>query len=185
MMKRTLLTLSLLAPSAPLLAGGVELQPLREIAIQDGGRTKPLDSFARDLAKRVQGARPFGLDRIEGLEPSEWLLSLLAKPDEWRDRPIIKVTHAGLREAAALDGPGTAWLYQFSPGSPATEVALGLRGPLVLGYHNVTPAACFAGWSSEVARLAHVVDALGGHLRARDELTQDEGREVVGATSVG
>ena len=47
-MKRTLLTLSLLAPSTPLLAGGPELQPLREIAIQDGGRVKPLDEYERE-----------------------------------------------------------------------------------------------------------------------------------------
>ena len=51
-MKRSLLTLlSLLAiglPS-PLLAAP-EIEPLRRIAIQDGGRSKPLDSFARDLA---------------------------------------------------------------------------------------------------------------------------------------
>ena len=61
-MKRSLLTLSLLALSAPAFAGGPELQPLREIAIQDGGRTKPFDSFARELARRVQGARAFGFD---------------------------------------------------------------------------------------------------------------------------
>ena len=39
---------------------------------------------------------------MEGLEPAEWVLALLAKPEDWRDRPIIKVTHAGLREIALL-----------------------------------------------------------------------------------
>jgi cytochrome c-type biogenesis protein CcsB len=101
-MKRSLLTLSLLALSAPLLAGGPELQPLREIAIQEGGRTKPLDSFARELAKRIQGARAFGLDGVAGLEPTEWVLSTLAAPERWQAEPIIKVTHAGLREVASL-----------------------------------------------------------------------------------
>ena len=85
----------------PLLAGP-ELEPLRRIAIQDGGRTKPLDSFARDLAKRVQGARAFGLDRILGLEPTEWLLAMMAAPEKWRSEPIVKVTHAGLRKVAGL-----------------------------------------------------------------------------------
>jgi cytochrome c-type biogenesis protein CcsB len=101
-MKRSLLSLCLLAllPS-PLLAGS-ELDPLRRIAIQDGGRTKPLDSFARDLAKRVQGARAFGLDRISGLEPTEWVLAMVAAPEKWRSEPILKVTHAGLRERAGL-----------------------------------------------------------------------------------
>jgi len=50
----------------------------------------------------VQGARAFGLDRIGGLEPTEWLLSLLASPERWRGEPIVKVTHAGLRQAAGL-----------------------------------------------------------------------------------
>ncbi len=85
----------------PLLAGP-EIEPLRRIAIQDGGRQKPLDSFARDLAKRVQGARAFGLDRIEGLEPTEWLLAMMAAPEKWRAEPIVKVTHAGLRKVAGL-----------------------------------------------------------------------------------
>jgi glycosyltransferase involved in cell wall biosynthesis len=78
------------------------------------------------------------------------------------DPPLASEAHA-LREAAALDGPETAWLYHFSPGSPATQVALGVTGPLVLGYHNVTPAACFAGWSRELARLALCA---GAELRA-------------------
>jgi cytochrome c-type biogenesis protein CcsB len=101
-MKRTLLILSLLAPSAPALAGGPELQPLGEIAIQEGGRTKPLDSFARELAKRVQGARAFGFESIAGLEPVEWVLSTLAAPDRWKAEPIVRVTHAGLRDVAGL-----------------------------------------------------------------------------------
>jgi ABC-type transport system involved in cytochrome c biogenesis permease subunit len=101
-MKRSLLTLSLLALSAAVFAGEPELQPLLEIAIQDGGRAKPFDSFARELARRVQGARAFGFDTVAGLEPTEWVLATLAAPDRWKAEPIIKVTHAGLRQAAGL-----------------------------------------------------------------------------------
>ena len=91
-MKRSLLILSLFALSlsgalaAPVLAG-TELAPLRQIAVQDGGRVKPLDTFARELAKRVQGAKPFGLERVAGLEPIEWLLASLASPERWQDEP--------------------------------------------------------------------------------------------------
>jgi cytochrome c-type biogenesis protein CcsB len=100
-MKRTLLVCLLVGAASPLLAGP-EIEPFKALAIQDGGRLKPLDSFARDLVKRVQGARPFGLEKVDGLEPAEWVLALMARPDEWRERPIIKVTHAGLRQAAGL-----------------------------------------------------------------------------------
>ena len=111
-MKRSLLTLSLLALSAPVFAGGPELQPLREIAIQDGGRTKPLDSFARELARRVQGARAFGFETIAGLEPTEWLLATLAAPERWKAEPIVKVTHAGLRQAAGLPSDKDRYSFQ-------------------------------------------------------------------------
>ncbi len=63
-----------------------------------------------------------------------------------------------LRDYAADDGPGTACLYHFSPGSPAGRVALAAEGPLVVVYHNVTPARFFAGWSNESARLALQAD---------------------------
>ncbi|HSD66747.1 MAG TPA: hypothetical protein VLF95_08600, partial [Vicinamibacteria bacterium] len=111
-MKRSLLTLSLLTLSAPLLAGGPELEPLREIAIQEGGRTKPLDSFARQLARRVQGARAFGFETIAGLEPTEWLLATLAAPERWKGEPIVRVTHAGVREAAGLPNDKDRYSFQ-------------------------------------------------------------------------
>ncbi|MCG6922036.1 MAG: hypothetical protein LJF15_13285, partial [Acidobacteria bacterium] len=102
-MTRNLLTLSLLALSLPAtLLAGSEVAPLREIAIQTGGRTKPLDTFARETARRVMGAKPFGLEGVQGLEPTEWVLAMLATPERWRGEPIVKVTHAGLRKAAGL-----------------------------------------------------------------------------------
>ena len=107
-MTRSLLILSLLALSlpSPLLAGS-EVAPLRGIAIQAGGRTKPLDTFARETARRVTGAKPFGFERVHKLEPTEWVLSMVASPDRWRAEPIVKVTHAGLRAAAGLRPGGS------------------------------------------------------------------------------
>jgi cytochrome c-type biogenesis protein CcsB len=104
----SLLALSLLGPLGLVVAGptlafaGDELQPLREIAIQDEGRSKPLDTFARELARRVEGARPFGLESVKGLEPTEWVLAMLTHPNRWAKEEIIKVTHAGVRQAAGL-----------------------------------------------------------------------------------
>jgi L-malate glycosyltransferase len=77
--------------------------------------------------------------------------------------PALAGEAVPLREAPGLDGPDTAWLYHFSPGSPATALALSAVGPLALAYHNVTPAAFFAGWSAEMTRLALQA---GGELRA-------------------
>jgi cytochrome c-type biogenesis protein CcsB len=123
-MKRSLLTLSLLALSGPVLAGGPELEPLREIAIQDGGRTKPFDSFARELAKRVQGARAFGFESVAGLEPTEWLLATLAAPERWKAEPIVKVTHAGLRQAAGLPADKDRYSFEELAGHKGLQEAV-------------------------------------------------------------
>lgn len=88
----------------------------------------------------------------------------------WID-PLLGHEARPLREWAADDGPDTACLYHFSPGSAAGQVARGVAGPLAVMYHNVTPARYFAGWSSESARLA---------VQAERELAELARRAVVG-----
>jgi cytochrome c-type biogenesis protein CcsB len=110
---RTLLTLSQLALSLPAsLVAGTEVEPHPNVAKQEGGRTKPLDTFARETARRVVGAKPFGFESVSKLEPTEWVLAMVATPDRWREEPIIRVTHAGLREAAGL--PADQDRYTFN-----------------------------------------------------------------------
>ena len=106
-----LLAAALALPSP--LRAGPELAPLRTIAIQDGGRLKPLDTFARETARRVSGAVPFtGGESVKGLDPVEWLVAMMADPQRWREEPIVKVTHAGLRSAAGL--PAGKDRYSFA-----------------------------------------------------------------------
>jgi ABC-type transport system involved in cytochrome c biogenesis permease subunit len=113
-MKRHLLLspclLALLLPSP--LQAGPELDPLRRIAIQDGGRIKPLDTFARETARRLTGAKPFGFERVKGFDPTEWMLAMISDPARWREERMIKVTHAGLRKATGLAETRDA-LYTF------------------------------------------------------------------------
>jgi cytochrome c-type biogenesis protein CcsB len=98
------LPLLVLAAALPGPAHAVDaLAPVREIAVQDGGRYKPLDTFARETARGISGPRAFGAESIQGLEPTRWLLSALADPERWRDAPIVRVSHAGLRDAVGLE----------------------------------------------------------------------------------
>jgi len=108
-----ILLAGVLALPSPLRAGP-ELDPLRAIAIQDGGRVKPLDTFARETARRVSGATPFtGGESVKGMEPVEWILSMLSDPQRWRDERIVRVSHAGLRAAAGLP-PKADQRYSFA-----------------------------------------------------------------------
>jgi ABC-type transport system involved in cytochrome c biogenesis permease subunit len=112
-LRRLVLSLLVLVLPRPLLAGP-ELDPLRSLAIQDGGRVKPFDTYARETARRVTGAKPFGFQKVMGLDPVEWVLAMMADPDHWRREKMIRVTHAGLRAAAHLDaGAEGKALYSF------------------------------------------------------------------------
>jgi glycosyltransferase involved in cell wall biosynthesis len=80
-----------------------------------------------------------------------------------------------LRDHSGVEGEGVC-LYHFSPGSPAGRAALATAGPLVVVYHNVTPARFFAGWSAESASLA---------AGAAGELRRFAGRAALGLAKSG
>jgi cytochrome c-type biogenesis protein CcsB len=103
-MMRTLLGLALAVSVAlPAAATGADLTPLRTLAIQEGGRHKPLDTFARETARRVSGARAFtGGETIASLDPAEWVMSLVADPRRWQREPMFRVPHAALRQRISL-----------------------------------------------------------------------------------
>jgi ABC-type transport system involved in cytochrome c biogenesis permease subunit len=102
------------APNAPYVPPAAEtwLAPVRALPVQDGGRVKPFDTFARETARRISGARAFGAENIRGLEPAEWLLGMMAAPERWRAEPIVRVSHAELRQAVGL--PGERDRYSFA-----------------------------------------------------------------------
>lgn len=84
------------------LHAGPELDALRTVAVQDDGRVKPLDTFAREAARRVTGARAFGGETVAGVDPVRWVVSLSAEPDRWKQERIVRVPHAALRRALGL-----------------------------------------------------------------------------------
>jgi ABC-type transport system involved in cytochrome c biogenesis permease subunit len=109
MRTRTLLALGAVTAAGTLLAidasASTPVDALRTVAVQDGGRVKPLDTFARESARRIAGGRAFGAESVRGLEPVEWVVAMMADPERWKDAPIVRVSHAGLRSAVGL-APG-------------------------------------------------------------------------------
>jgi len=83
-------------------AAATPVDALRTLAVQDGGRVKPLDTFARESARRITGGRAFGAESVRGLDPVEWVVAMMADPERWKDAPIVRVSHAGLRSAVGL-----------------------------------------------------------------------------------
>ncbi len=73
------------------------LETVRHLAIQQGGRVKPFDSFARETLDRLTGS-----PRWKSQDPVGTLLSILAEPDRWQEEPLLSVPFGPLREALGL-----------------------------------------------------------------------------------
>ncbi|MDX2226791.1 MAG: cytochrome c biogenesis protein CcsA [Verrucomicrobiae bacterium] len=83
---------------------GADLSDLERIPIQNGGRIKPLYSFAEESFQMLTGGttfKPGFADYRQGALRN--LLLIWANPDRWSAEEIILVDHAPLREEMGLD----------------------------------------------------------------------------------
>ena len=85
------------------------------IPVQNGGRLKPLDSFAREAVLFVTGSRTY-----RDFEPLELLIAWVSNPEEWRLRPVIRISRADVKRQLGLDEK----LSLFSPNELLHNFAL-------------------------------------------------------------
>jgi len=85
------------------------------IPIQSGGRIKPISAFAAELVLHITSKQ-----RFEGWNPSEMLISIVAQPKEWREKPLIKVEREDVKKQLLLDLKKN----RFSPGELFSNTAL-------------------------------------------------------------
>ena len=67
-----------LGPVFPSFAGEMDFSVLAKIPIQDGGRVKPLDTFARESVRMVTGREQF-----EGRPSLDTLMQWISEPAPW------------------------------------------------------------------------------------------------------
>ena len=68
------------------------------IPVQSGGRIKPLDSFAREIVLYETGNRSY-----EGWNSIDLILSWIASPHYWDEKPFIRVGREDVRRQLGLD----------------------------------------------------------------------------------
>jgi cytochrome c-type biogenesis protein CcsB len=103
-MKRILVLLSfcsgvLLTTLAALVTslGTAHAQGLAGLPVQDGGRIKPFDTFAREALQLTWGKETF-----KGEDATHVVLSWALIPDEWAKSQFLQIRHNGLRKALKL-----------------------------------------------------------------------------------
>lgn len=75
-----------------------EVDPIKLMPVQDGGRLKPYDSFARESLQMLYGKQSFN-----GKAAVEIITTIMIAPDLWANKEFLKVDHKGLKQALKLD----------------------------------------------------------------------------------
>lgn len=112
--------------SWPALAETPDMGAFRKIPVLEGGRLKPLDSFARAMLARFSGK-----DHITGLSPEGWLAESLFDPGKAVHRNIFSIGNSTVRHQLGLPDRKIP-LYNY------TELAggLGKTLPIIEGLAN-------------------------------------------------
>src|SRR5438105_6438654 len=89
------------------------------LAIQDGGRRKPLDTFARETLIKITGRSGYGDRAGKHWEPQDFVLSALLETHDWKNEPMVLVSFGKLKEQLGLDK--TQRRFSFAQLAGSTE----------------------------------------------------------------
>jgi len=161
------------------LAASVDLTPLRDLALYDGGRIKVLDTLARDTMSEILGRRTYidyvpekvGTEikhRKVTYDPLFTFLDMTIDPGYYHRKPLVGVNFLPLREAL---------LEMVFPGEGAVEVdardhwkRLGRLSPEMLA-HNAADLARSATLDQQTNKgLNDIHEAIGLYLRSAGNL---------------
>jgi len=73
------------------------------VAIQDGGRRKPVDTFAKETLIRITGRSAYTDKTGRKWQPNDLVLSALMETHDWKNEPIVLVSSGQLIDQLGLD----------------------------------------------------------------------------------
>ena len=82
---------------------GLNFRQFGLLAIQDGGRRKPIDTFARETLIRISGRSTYTDKTHRTWEPNDFILSAALETHDWRSEPMVLVSLGQLKEQLGLN----------------------------------------------------------------------------------
>ena len=73
------------------------------LAIQDGGRRKPIDTFAKETLIRITGRSAYTDKMGRTWRPNDFILSALIETHDWKNEPMVLISTGQLVEQLGLD----------------------------------------------------------------------------------
>jgi cytochrome c-type biogenesis protein CcsB len=106
---------------APFTTGGtgdLNYQQFGELAIQDGGRRKPIDTFAKESLIRINGRSSYTDKAGRTWHPDDFVLSALLETHDWREEPMILISLGKLKDQLGLPVTQRRFTYSQLSGLP-------------------------------------------------------------------
>ena len=97
----------------------LDFKPFGQLAIQDNGRRKPVDTFAREALVRITGRSTYK-SGAKTWTANDFLLSAMLETRDWKTEPMVLVSFGKLKDALGLEKTQR----RFSFGQLATLPAL-------------------------------------------------------------
>ncbi len=89
----------------------VHAKAFGELLVQDyQGRVKPINTLASEVLRKVSRRT-----RLEGLNPEQVLLGMMADPVTWQTIPMVKVSHPEIGEILNIEGKHASFMQFFDP----------------------------------------------------------------------
>jgi cytochrome c-type biogenesis protein CcsB len=84
-------------------SGSLDFKQWGLLAIQDGGRRKPIDTFGRETLIKTTGRSSYTDARGKTWQANDFILSMLLDTHDWKNEPMILVSLGQLTEKLGLD----------------------------------------------------------------------------------
>jgi len=82
---------------------GLDFKEFGLLAIQDNGRRKPIDTFARQTLIQLTGRSSHTDKAGREWTPNDFLLSAVLETRDWKEEPMVLVSFGELKEQLGLE----------------------------------------------------------------------------------
>jgi cytochrome c-type biogenesis protein CcsB len=83
--------------------GGLDFKEFGLLAIQDNGRRKPIDTFARQTLIQLTGRSSYTDKAGREWTPNDFLLSAVLETRDWKEEPMVLVSFGELKDQLGLE----------------------------------------------------------------------------------
>jgi cytochrome c-type biogenesis protein CcsB len=73
------------------------------LAIQDGGRRKPIDTFAREALIKITGRSTYTDHAGKRWDPKDFVLSAMLETQDWKSEPMVLLSFGKLKEQIGVE----------------------------------------------------------------------------------